>query len=100
MSDLSWCAASEIHDRFVRICAGLRFAVVFDVTQRKSFEDVKNLWIDNIVQAKHTTPFGVVLVACKCDTPEEEWAIPRKDIMAFVEDNELSYVNVKLAYVS
>eukprot|EP00750_Incisomonas_marina_P027017 INCI608.2.p1 GENE.INCI608.2~~INCI608.2.p1 ORF type:complete len:339 (+),score=49.94 INCI608.2:265-1281(+) len=89
-----WDTAGEQRYRTVTLafynCAH-GFAVVFDVTQRKSFEDVKNLWIDNIVQAKHTTPFGVVLVACKCDTPEEEWAIPRKDIMAFVEDNELSY---------
>ena len=29
-----------------------RFAVVFDVTQRQSFEDVSTLWFDNIVQVR------------------------------------------------
>merc|ERR1711916_160565 len=90
-----WDTAGEARFRTVTLAfynSAHGFAVVFDVTQRESFDDVSTLWFDNIVQAKHMTPFGVVLVACKCDTPVEEWAIPREEILAFVQENELAYV--------
>jgi len=34
----------------------------------------------------------VVLVACKTDIPQEQWAVPRSEILSFVVDNELAYV--------
>ena len=50
------------------------------------------MWFENIIQAKHAIPFGLVLVACKCDTPEEEWAVTREEIMDFVNEHDVALV--------
>lgn len=95
-----WDTAGEARYRTVTLAfynSAHGFAVVFDVKQRESFDDVITLWFDNIIQAKNSTPFGVVLVACKCDTPVEEWAISKDEIEAFVQQHELAYIETSAA---
>lgn len=82
-------------DKYKGITKGLYkgidgFAIIYDVTNRKSFEDIEK-WIDDIKNnAKHNA--SVVIVGNKNDVKKKQ--VTSSDIKKFCKINELGYIEV------
>lgn len=63
-------------------------AVVFDFTNRQSFENVTK-WLNEIKENLNNV--CVVLFGNKCDLPEEEWKVKRDEAQKFAEDKKINF---------
>ncbi|AAV50487.1 putative Rab-related GTPase [Acanthamoeba castellanii mimivirus] len=64
--------------------------VVFDVTDRESFDDVY-YWINDLRINCHTT-YYILVVANKIDIDKNNWRVSENEIKKFCRDNDCDYV--------
>ena len=65
--------------------------IVFDVTSRKSFENV-SMWLDSIYEIKEN--FDLILFGNKADKDKSEWKVTNEEIIKFIEGKKLKYFEV------
>ena len=63
-------------------------ALVFDVTKRKSFENV-NIWLDEIKE--HFNNPCLILLGNKSDLEKEKWEINKEEIEQFAKRRNMAY---------
>ena len=62
--------------------------IVFDVTNRKSFDDIEN-WLE-IIKEKFNNPI-IILFGNKVDVKKEEWKVTEEEINLFCTKKKLKY---------
>ena len=62
--------------------------IVFDVTNRKSFDDIEN-WLE-IIKEKFNDPV-IILFGNKVDVKKEEWKVTEEEINLFCTKKKLKY---------
>jgi small GTP-binding protein len=84
------------------------FILVYSLSARSTFQDVQDMR-DAIVRVKDSEKFSSVLVANKCDLPQEEWAVSHDEGAAlaakwpgctYIEASAKNDVNVGESFVS
>ena len=62
--------------------------IVFDVTNRKSFDDIEN-WLE-IIKEEFNNPI-ILLFGNKVDANKEEWKVTEEEINLFCTQKKLKY---------
>ncbi|KAG2386571.1 hypothetical protein C9374_002315 [Naegleria lovaniensis] len=78
----------QIRDQHFR--SGDGFLLVFDVTSKKSFEEIPSFY-DNILKSKEGCEYPVVLCGNKCDLPASSRAVTDVDAKKLCETNGWMY---------
>ena len=63
--------------------------LVFDITQRSSFEDIQNQWLREI--RDHTSPSIVIYLIGNFSDMEEAREVPHEEALAFARDQQFSH---------
>ena len=63
-------------------------AIVFDLTKKKSFNNVSS-WLDDIKE--NLNDVSIVIFGNKCDLDKSTWEVKKEEIQKFVEEKKLLY---------
>ena len=63
-------------------------AIVFDLTKKKSFNNVSS-WLDDIKE--NLNDVSIVIFGNKCDLDKSTWKVKKEEIQKFVEEKKLLY---------
>jgi small GTP-binding protein len=64
---------------------------VFDLTNRKSFENIKN-WLMDVRQNNNLEKYCIMLVANKCDINKNQWQVTEDEINVLATEHECQYM--------